>query len=77
MYSNRIFCVTCLLLAAITFPGAGDKHNTVINLPEFKDVPQRNSKLVIDVKGNPSMANISDHINNVSDVRQTLPDCGL
>jgi hypothetical protein len=51
--------------AAITFPGSGDKHNTVINVPEFKNVPQRNSKLVIDVKGNPSLANISDHINNV------------
>jgi hypothetical protein len=37
----------------------------VINVPEFKNVPQRNSKLVIDVKGNPNLANISDHINNV------------
>jgi hypothetical protein len=54
-----------LLTAAITFPGAGDKHNTVINVPEFKNVPQRNSKLVIDVKGNPNLANISDHLNNV------------
>ncbi|WIA44628.1 hypothetical protein OEZ86_007345 [Tetradesmus obliquus] len=47
-------------VSSITVPGKGDRHNTVINLPEFKDVPQRNAKLVIDVKGNPSLKNITE-----------------
>lgn len=69
-------------VSTITFPGSGDKHSTVINVPEFKNVPQRNSKLVIDVKGNPNLANISDHINNAPKVETkkisvTMPDIDL
>uniref|UniRef100_A0A383WN47 Uncharacterized protein n=1 Tax=Tetradesmus obliquus TaxID=3088 RepID=A0A383WN47_TETOB len=69
-------------VSTITVPGNGDRHNTVINLPEFKDVPQRNAKLVIDVKGNPSLKNISELLDNAPKVETkkisvTMPEIDL
>ncbi|KAF6246269.1 hypothetical protein COO60DRAFT_1594354 [Scenedesmus sp. NREL 46B-D3] len=69
-------------VSTITFPGKGDQHSTVINVPAFKEHPQRNSKLVIDVKANPKLADINDLINKAPKVETkkisvAMPDIDL
>jgi hypothetical protein len=47
----------------IVVPGSGVKHHTVINIPDFPALPEKNAKLVVNVTGKPLIA---EHLLNLT-----------
>lgn len=63
----------------ITIPGNGGKHSTIINVPDFKETPEKKAHLVLDVKANPAIHDMLENLpkKNVTKISVAMPDIDL